>query len=73
MWPTGAEVAAIEGAIRGCLEAEGVAVDYATVVDAESLGPVVDGRPAVALVAGRLGSTRLIDNRLLPPRGEADR
>jgi pantoate--beta-alanine ligase len=73
MWSTGAELAAIEGAMRGCLEAQGVAVDYAAVVDAESLGPVADGSPAVALVAGRLGSTRLIDNRLLPPRGELGR
>jgi pantoate--beta-alanine ligase len=45
-----------------------MAVDYATVVDAESLQPPQPGRPAVALVAGRLGTTRLIDNRELPPR-----
>ena len=73
IWPTGAPVAAVEAAIRGHLEAAGMAVDYAAIVAAESLGPVVAGTEAVALVAGRLGSTRLIDNRLLPPRGEADR
>jgi pantoate--beta-alanine ligase len=69
MWPTGASVAAIEDAMRGRLAAHGVAVDYAAVVAAESLEPACDTATAIALVAGRLGSTRLIDNRLLPPRG----
>lgn len=48
------------------LAADDVAVDYATIADRETLEPLpcVD-RPAVALVAGRVGSTRLIDNRLL--------
>ncbi len=69
LWAGGAEIAAIERAMRDALEAEGVAVDYAVIVDAESLEPLEDGRrPAVALVAGRLGTTRLIDNRELPPR-----
>ena len=72
-WPTDATGAAIEGAMRAHLEAAGVAVDYAAIVDAESLGPTCDTAAAVALVAGRLGSTRLIDNRLLPPRGEHGR
>ena len=73
IWATGAPVAALEAAMRGHLEAAGMAVDYAAIVAAESLGPVVAGTEAVALVAGRLGSTRLIDNRLLPPRGELER
>jgi pantoate--beta-alanine ligase len=73
MWPTDATVAAIEQAMRAHLEAAGVAVDYAAVVDAESLGPARDPAAAIALVAGRLGTTRLIDNRLLPPRGELPR
>jgi pantoate--beta-alanine ligase len=73
MWPTDTTVAAIERAMRAHLEAGGVAVDYAAVVDAELLGPVSDPAAAIALVAGRLGSTRLIDNRLLPPRGEPHR
>jgi pantoate--beta-alanine ligase len=73
MWPTDATVAAIEQAMRAHLEAAGVAVDYAAVVDAESLGPARDPAAAIALVAGRLGTTRLIDNRLLPPRGEPPR
>ena len=73
IWATGAPVAALEAAMRGHLEAAGMVVDYASIVAAESLGPVVAGSEAVALVAARLGSTRLIDNRLLPPRGELER
>lgn len=50
--------------------APGIHLDYAEVVDPETLAPlegVVEG-PAQALVAGRVGSTRLIDTiRLEPP------
>ncbi len=67
-WLAGADVAAVEGAIRGALEARGIAVDYAAVVDPDSLGPPDERHGAIALVAGRLGSTRLIDNHPLPPR-----
>jgi pantoate--beta-alanine ligase len=68
-WRAGAEVAAVEAALRGPLAAARLAIDYAAVVDAESLGPVRPAASAVALVAARLGTTRLIDNRELPPRG----
>jgi pantoate--beta-alanine ligase len=67
-WETGADGPAIEAAMRQRLESSGIVVDYAAIADAETLGPVTAGRQAVALVAGRLGNTRLIDNRLLPPR-----
>jgi pantoate--beta-alanine ligase len=67
-WAAGEPVATIAAALRSRLEAAGVLVDYAAVVDAESLGAATDTSPAVALVAGRLGTTRLIDNRLLPAR-----
>ncbi|MFO0893002.1 MAG: pantoate--beta-alanine ligase [Isosphaeraceae bacterium] len=43
-------------------------LDYAEVADADSLEPLVEivpGRAAVALLAARVGTTRLIDNRLL--------
>jgi pantoate--beta-alanine ligase len=44
-----------------------VVVDYGVVVDAETLEEVERaGRPLVALVAARVGRTRLIDNVLLP-------
>ena len=69
MWADGAEPAAIERRMRDHLAARGVTVDYAAVVDAESLDPLdEEAGAAVALVAGRLGGTRLIDNRHLPPR-----
>jgi pantoate--beta-alanine ligase len=68
-WRRGDDVPAVEAALRGPLTAARLAIDYAAVVDAESLGPVRPTAPAVALVAARLGTTRLIDNRELPPRG----
>jgi pantoate--beta-alanine ligase len=71
LWESGARPVELENAMRGILERRGVAIDYAAVVDADSLGPADDSRPAVALVAGRLGGTRLIDNAQLPPRSPA--
>lgn len=68
LWDGGESVSAIELSMRAKLEGRGVAVDYAAIADAESLGSVVARQDAIAVVAGRLGSTRLIDNRLLPPR-----
>ena len=69
LWAQGRPVAEIEPAMRAALAARDVSCDYAAVVDPESLEPLVDPRgPAIALVAGRIGSTRLIDNRELPSR-----
>jgi pantoate--beta-alanine ligase len=67
-WDAGQASSAIERLMRGHLESRGVVVEYAAVVDAESLDAVRPGAEARALVAGRLGATRLIDNRPLPPR-----
>lgn len=65
-WSTGVAPEAIAAGMRRTIEAHGIAVDYATVVDPESLQPSsAPHASAVALVAGRLGTTRLIDNRLL--------
>ena len=44
------------------------AVDYVSVVDADTMEPVVtvhDGRPVMVAIAARLGSVRLIDNVVL--------
>ena len=42
------------------------ALDYAAIVSAEDLTPLTSiDRPAVALIAGTIGTTRLIDNREL--------
>ncbi|MFM7205763.1 MAG: pantoate--beta-alanine ligase [Planctomycetaceae bacterium] len=69
-WRAGDAVDGIERHMRLHLGSRGVAADYAVIVDPESLEPLA--RPdaeAIALVAGRVGGTRLIDNLLLPPRG----
>lgn len=56
--------------LRSRIESESRArVDYAEVADAETLAPLDDlgaGRPAVALLAVRVGPARLIDNAALP-------
>jgi len=70
LWTAGEPVDSIEGAMRAAIEAREIRVDYAAVVDPDSLAPLAtSGGPAVALVAGRLGGTRLIDNRILAARG----
>jgi pantoate--beta-alanine ligase len=58
----------LEAALRADLEAiPGARVDYASVVDAQTLQPPAKlDRPAVAAVAVFLGTTRLIDNLSIP-------
>jgi pantoate--beta-alanine ligase len=58
------DAAKLEAALRADLEAiPGARVDYASVVDAETLQPLARrDRPIVAAVAVFLGTTRLIDN-----------
>lgn len=71
-WAAGDSIAVAEEALRAQLAHRDVACDYAAIVDPESLAPLADPRgPAIALVAGRLGTTRLLDNRLLPVRAIA--
>jgi pantoate--beta-alanine ligase len=57
----------LEALIGGAVRAAGLSLDYAVVVDPETLEPLdeVGGR-ARALVAARLGRVRLIDNTPLP-------
>jgi pantoate--beta-alanine ligase len=64
---TGASV--VEAAMRDQLALEGVEIEYAQVVGAESFKPliVIDG-PAIGVIAARVGGTRLIDNQLLRSR-----
>ncbi|HEY5540013.1 MAG TPA: pantoate--beta-alanine ligase [Coriobacteriia bacterium] len=49
-------------------------LDYAAIVDPETLEPLATvDRPARAIIAGRVGGTRLIDNcAMTPPAGEAE-
>jgi len=68
-WQAGEPVAAIERQMRTHLISRGMAVEYAAVVDRNSLEPLATPQtPAIAIVAGRIGKTRLIDNHLLPSR-----
>jgi pantoate--beta-alanine ligase len=62
------DTAGLQTLLRAHLAAEpAFRLQYAEIVDAETLAPVaaITGRPAVAAVAGHLGTTRLIDNRPL--------
>lgn len=59
------DAAALARAMRSVLKAQPlVDPEYAVVVDAKTLEPLeaLDGRPARAIVAARVGTTRLIDN-----------
>lgn len=61
------DVAQIQSAMRQELEqTPGVKLDYAVIVHHESLTPLAAAEPVmVALVAARVGTTRLIDNMIL--------
>ncbi len=68
MYDSGERAAkSISAAIREVLQSHGITrIDYATVVDAETLGEVESlDRLCVALIACHVGQTRLIDNCLL--------
>ncbi len=60
------DVQALIARMRELLIGAGLKIDYVAIVDRDTLQPLstVD-RPAVALVAARIGATRLIDNELL--------
>lgn len=67
-WQQGGAAGAATEALMAPLSREGIDVDYAAVVDPASLEPLANdacGVPATGIVAGRVGSTRLIDNMLL--------
>src|SRR5580704_796754 len=65
----------LQMAVRRVIEAEpGMALDYAEIVDAESLEPVVSlRRTCYVLIAARVGGVRLIDNALIEPEGDSFR
>jgi pantoate--beta-alanine ligase len=67
------DVARLLSVLRHVLDSEPrVALDYAEIVDAETLEPVVSLRGACyALIAAKVGGTRLIDNALIEQDGES--
>ncbi|WP_084582383.1 pantoate--beta-alanine ligase [Sphingomonas azotifigens] len=58
----GGDRAAALAQARESLAAAGFEVDYVALVDGESLGDPIEGRPMRLLAAARIGGTRLIDN-----------
>jgi pantoate--beta-alanine ligase len=64
------DAAVLERGMRRMVGAQaGVELEYATIVDAETLAPLTRlDRPARALVAARVGTARLIDNVTIPAR-----
>jgi pantoate--beta-alanine ligase len=60
------DAAAIVEQMRAELTAQQIAIDYVALADPNTLATLeqVD-RPAVALIAARVGATRLIDNELI--------
>lgn len=60
---------ALQSVVQATLDSEPMAaIDYAVVVDAETLLPVETAeRPVAILLAVRIGKTRLIDNTVLHP------
>ena len=69
------DAARLIAAMRSVLDVEaGVALDYAEIVDADTFEPVVSLRKTCyALVAARVGATRLIDNALIEQQGDSFR
>ena len=67
------DVARLLSVLRHVLDAEPrVALDYAEIVDTETLEPVVTLRGVCyALIAAKVGGTRLIDNALIEQDGES--
>jgi pantoate--beta-alanine ligase len=62
--PAAARAAALQE-----LTARGIEPEYLELVNPDTLAPVarIDGRPILALIAARVGGTRLIDNQLIEP------
>ena len=68
-WSGGLAVGTIEQEFKDMLSEKEIQVDYADIVHAESLKKVSEVNqtpPQILLIACRIGSTRLIDNILLP-------
>jgi len=67
------DVVRLAAALRGAIAGErGVDLDYAEIVDADTLEPAMTLRkPAYILLAAKVGTTRLIDNAFVEPSGDS--
>jgi pantoate--beta-alanine ligase len=67
------DVVHLAASVRKMIEAEpGVAIEYAEIVDADTLEPAMALRKTCyVLLAARVGTTRLIDNALIEPAGDS--
>jgi pantoate--beta-alanine ligase len=67
------DVVHLTASVRKMIEAEpGVAIEYAEIVDADTLEPAMALRKTCyLLLAARVGTTRLIDNALIEPAGDS--
>ncbi|MBT4159233.1 MAG: pantoate--beta-alanine ligase [Planctomycetaceae bacterium] len=68
-WCNGMAINKIENNLKKRLSAKGIHIEYADIVDAKSLQKISEANPStptIILIACRVGSTRLIDNLLLP-------
>ena len=67
------DIVRLIAAVRSVVDTEpGVALDYAEIVDADTLEPAMALRKTCYIVlAARVGNTRLIDNALIEPAGES--
>ena len=70
-WCNGMAINKIENDLKKRLSTKGIQIEYADIVDAKSLNKISKANPStptIILIACRVGSTRLIDNLLLPPQ-----
>jgi pantoate--beta-alanine ligase len=67
------DVVRLVAAVRAVVEAAaGVTLDYAEIVDADTLEPAMTlQKPCYLVLAARVGRTRLIDNALIEPVGDS--
>jgi pantoate--beta-alanine ligase len=67
------DIVRLIAAVRGVIDTEpGVALDYAEIVDADTLEPAMTLRKTCyIMLAARVGNTRLIDNALIEPAGDS--